>query len=74
MKTILTLIGELKNANNEIAATIEANASAAVQHGEAIEQLNADNEALAALRDENVQFMNRIETIVLEELDDNNAE
>lgn len=74
MRSILTLTEHLKNTNNEINATIEANRAAAIQHGEAIEQIKVDNEALAVLHDENVQFIQLIEQIVNEELNDAVAE
>lgn len=70
MRSILTLTEHLKNTNNEINATIEANKAAVIQHNDAIEQIRVDNEALAALHDENVQFVQRIEQIVNEELND----
>lgn len=70
MRSILTLTEHLKNTNNEINATIEANKAAVIQHNDAIEQIHVDNEALAALHDENVQFVQLIEQIVNEELND----
>ena len=70
MRSILTLTEHLKNTNNEINATIEANKAAVIQHNDAIEQIHVDNEALAALHDENVQFIQLIEQIVNEELND----
>jgi len=72
-KSVLTFLNELKNTNNEIRNTIEANKSAAIQHGEAIEQIHAANEALEVLHEDNVQFIQRIESIVNEELN-NDAE
>lgn len=73
-RSILTLTNELRNTNKEINATIEANKAAAVQHGEAIEQIYVDNEALAALHEENVQAIQDIEAVVKEALNDNVAE
>lgn len=70
-KSILTLTKELGNLNNEINNKIEANKSAAIQHGEAIEQIHVDNEALAALHEENAQFIHEVESIVKEALNDN---
>lgn len=70
MRAILTLVQEFRNLNNDINTQIETNKAAAVQCAASIEQLNADNEALAALHEENVQFIQRIEGIVIEELAD----
>lgn len=73
MRSILVLTAELRNTNNEINATIEANKSAAVLHGEAIEQIQVDNEALVVLHEENVQFIQSIESIVNNELNGTDA-
>lgn len=70
-RSILTLTNELRNVNKEINNTIEANDAAAVQHSDAIEQIYVDNEALAALHEENVQAIQDIETVVKEALNDN---
>lgn len=74
MRSLLVLTAELRNTNNQINATIEANKSASVQHGEAIEQIKVDNAALAVLYEENVQFVQSIEAIVNNELNDADAE
>lgn len=74
MRAILSLVQDLRNLNNDIDTQIETNKAAAVQYTAGIEQLNADNEALVALREDNVQFIQRIEGIVIEELADSAVE
>lgn len=65
--SVQTILGQLKQTNEEITAQIQINANNAEQHTKDIEQLHKDNIDLAALKKENEAFIASVGDILDDE-------
>jgi septal ring factor EnvC (AmiA/AmiB activator) len=64
IKSVPTILGQLKQTNEEITAQIQINVNTIEQHTKDIEQLHKDNEALAAQKTRNETFISKVEDIL----------
>lgn len=63
---ILMLVEELKKTNDEILMQQQANQAAIDQQNQAIEHIQQDQLELTAIRENNLQFIEKVEKLVAE--------